>query len=484
MVCLCCCLLFAQHLLGQAGSVSFNNASCTELEASVTLAPSEAGYMLVLSENSIDFNPVDGVAYPFNADFGAGPDISPLNDGEYVVYFGAASATILGLNPGQTYQYVLYPYISANGAPIYSLSTPIQGAVTTATGLVVESEINNATCRGFNDGSVDINILSGTAPFDFTLNSVIFFPDSATATMQNVGPLAPGSFVITVADALGCSTLITGEVLEPDTLDIFLLTLGNVSCFGGNDGFAEFDVSTGALTGSTLTYSFDSTLDIDTTTYNTYAANNLPAGSYEVIIAQDGNNACADTLQWNIIEPAAITLGDVVIVEPSCGSGEDGSISVGINGGTGDYTTTWIDESGATVSFGSDVTDIPAGTYMLNVEDENGCAIDTVITVEEDLIGCITAENIPTVITPNGDSFNDSWFINGLDRAYPNNVVTICNRWGDPVYERDACPSNCWDGVASGSGEELPAGTYFYVIQLDPDADPDAILKGAINLLR
>jgi len=45
---------------------------------------------------------------------------------------------------------------------------------------------------------------------------------------------------------------------------------------------------------------------------------------------------------------------------------------------------------------------------------------------------------------------------------FPENILKIYNRWGNKVYE--ASPyNNDWDGKSS-SGQELPVGTYFYVL--------------------
>ncbi|MCR9173486.1 MAG: gliding motility-associated C-terminal domain-containing protein [bacterium] len=75
---------------------------------------------------------------------------------------------------------------------------------------------------------------------------------------------------------------------------------------------------------------------------------------------------------------------------------------------------------------------------------------------------------IPGGFSPNGDNINEIFIIEGLD-AYPDNILTIFNRWGDVVFE--AAPyQNNWDGTSSVSGvlfgDKLPPGTYFYILDL------------------
>ncbi|MFK8058343.1 MAG: gliding motility-associated C-terminal domain-containing protein [Saprospiraceae bacterium] len=65
-------------------------------------------------------------------------------------------------------------------------------------------------------------------------------------------------------------------------------------------------------------------------------------------------------------------------------------------------------------------------------------------------------------ISPNGDGLNDELTVMGL-RQYPDHVITIFNRQGNLLatfteYEND------WKGDVNG--KVLPAGTYFYVIEL------------------
>lgn len=73
-------------------------------------------------------------------------------------------------------------------------------------------------------------------------------------------------------------------------------------------------------------------------------------------------------------------------------------------------------------------------------------------------------------ITPNGDGLNDYFLIDGI-RNYPNNKVTIYNRWGVKVFETTSYDSdgNVFKGYSHGRttiapNEMLPTGTYYYVL--------------------
>ncbi len=79
--------------------------------------------------------------------------------------------------------------------------------------------------------------------------------------------------------------------------------------------------------------------------------------------------------------------------------------------------------------------------------------------------------------SPNGDGSNDVLFINCIDQR-PQNSLEIFDRYGSSVYS--AAPyNNNWAG--EGKGGPLPAGTYFYVLNL---GDGSPVKKGWIQIIR
>jgi gliding motility-associated-like protein len=74
-------------------------------------------------------------------------------------------------------------------------------------------------------------------------------------------------------------------------------------------------------------------------------------------------------------------------------------------------------------------------------------------------------------VTPNGNGENDVFVIRNIE-SYPENTVTIFNRWGVVVYEVNAYGQDgkFFRGKSEGrttisKNEELPSGVYFYVIK-------------------
>ncbi len=75
---------------------------------------------------------------------------------------------------------------------------------------------------------------------------------------------------------------------------------------------------------------------------------------------------------------------------------------------------------------------------------------------------------IPNYFTPNGDADNETFFVDCLENNFPENTILIFNRWGDEVYSAEPY-NNDWDGKRDG--DDLPAGTYFYLLNLTPDGE-------------
>lgn len=90
---------------------------------------------------------------------------------------------------------------------------------------------------------------------------------------------------------------------------------------------------------------------------------------------------------------------------------------------------------------------------------------------------------IPEGFSPNDDAINDLFVIRGI-LSYPTNSFAVFNRWGEKVFEETSY-MNTWDGKATKGliigDEDLPAGTYFYILDLGNGSD---IYKGSIYLNR
>ncbi len=121
-----------------------------------------------------------------------------------------------------------------------------------------------------------------------------------------------------------------------------------------------------------------------------------------------------------------------------------------------------------------DVTPSDTTIYILNVVDKHGCVDYDSITVY------VIPQYVPvfyTVFTPNSDGNNDTWYIGNNDK-FPENKLQIYNRYGQLLFSKTSY-QNDWNGKYFGN--ELPAGTYFYIYDTKTEAGK---FNGSVTIIR
>ncbi len=88
--------------------------------------------------------------------------------------------------------------------------------------------------------------------------------------------------------------------------------------------------------------------------------------------------------------------------------------------------------------------------------------------------------DIPNAFTPNPsfDDVNTTWNILNIE-LYPEVDVQVYSRNGNMVFQSNGYEQE-WDGIAD-DGETLPAGVYYYFINLNKYG---ATFKGTISILK
>lgn len=96
-------------------------------------------------------------------------------------------------------------------------------------------------------------------------------------------------------------------------------------------------------------------------------------------------------------------------------------------------------------------TGVSAGEHTITVIDSQGCTYlqETVLVID-----------YPNFFTPNGDGFNDTWNIVGLDQ--PEAKLYIFDRYGKLIKQISTIGQG-WDGTYNG--EQLPSTDYWFSLQ-------------------
>lgn len=123
------------------------------------------------------------------------------------------------------------------------------------------------------------------------------------------------------------------------------------TCPGDDDG----SLSVTGGNGATFTYTWFHDLTVTTAT-----ASDLVAGFYSVLV--NGDDGCAELLEFELEDPDVAPLGSMVTTDISCAGANDGSVTFTVN--PGPYTWQWIDDPGET---STTLTDLGPGTYTVLV---------------------------------------------------------------------------------------------------------------------
>ena len=139
--------------------------------------------------------------------------------------------------------------------------------------------------------------------------------------------------------------------------------------------------------------------------------------------------------------------------------------------GSGYYDFLWSDGS-----LENPLTYAEAGNYNVLISDANDCySLLDGITVDSALT-CIEMTN---TFTPNNDGVNDTWNLDFSNYIEVN--LVIFNKWGSEIASFTDLVFS-WDGTYNGN--DLPAGTYYYIIQLTESTGSLINQSGPITIIR
>ncbi|MBK8566730.1 MAG: gliding motility-associated C-terminal domain-containing protein [Saprospiraceae bacterium] len=321
--------------------------------------------------------------------------------------------------------------------------------------LSLNASTTAANCFGASDGSVTLSASGSMVALSYSIDGGAFQPDSIF-----VG-LAAGVYQAVVQDANQCSASQTVTVGQPTAISASLSQTDG-GCTGSSGS-----VTVGSTSGGTSPYLYEWSNGANGTVIS-----NLQAGSYTLTVT-DGQG-CEGTFT------ATVQPGQV---ESPVANDDEFSLQAGSLSLQGDLTQNddlpqnWtltvvelpaegtLDYDGGSsgdFTWGSDsYVPMAAFTYEICAVDcPNLCDTATAsISLELDE----ASVDEPDGFTPNGDGMNDEFIIPELEDpdAYPDNELTVFNRWGDVVYHANPYRNRDWDGGG------LPAGTYFYIIRLN-----------------
>ncbi|MBP7167730.1 MAG: hypothetical protein KBB64_08715 [Bacteroidia bacterium] len=367
--------------------------------------------------------------------------VALLTGNTYLWSNGAVTEDLNGLSAG-TYTVTVTSPTGCTATASATINAPVA--------LVVTEQIFDVTCFGLSDGSIDLTVSGGTAPYSYLWNDADVNEDRSG--------LPTGLYSVVVTDANGCTFIGSYQVNQPNDIS-YTTIVTHPSCFGASDGAIDLTISGGTAPYSVDWSNGDLTEDIINQPANFYFFNimdangcvsgglefindpaqiiitgftpNTGGSGVQVTINGSGFTGATDVkfnttsatgftvisdFQINAIVPLGATDGFISVytsptcfstsvdtffynpvacvpptlsatfVSPTCPGALDGSVDLTITGGVTPYTISWSNGANS-----EDLAGISAGVYTVIVSDAAVCPDTLQVTVTEPTAISLTA---------------------------------------------------------------------------------------------
>ncbi len=348
------------------------------------------------------------------------------------------------------------PTLNATQYGVYSVNVSANGCLATDEVTISPQELNVALGDDFTScfeisetlTAEAIDFDPATATFEWSLDGIVI----AGETNQTLNITEPGTYVVT-ATVNSCTAT-----------DTIVVGLGNIEVTV-NDDFQtcfESQVQLEAMLTvqnpeATYQWSLDGNIIPDETNSTLIITE---VGTYTVT-ATVGSCSASDSVTVSFRDDLEVTLDEDFKTCPNelqvltATTDEEGA------------TFQWFlngdiiaGETNSTLEFSLETGTFGTQTFEV-VISVGGCSgTDSVDVTLYDVGNCIISEGL----SPNGDGFNDTLDLTFLNDRTGISKLQIFNRLGTLVFEQNNY-TNQWRGQTN-DGNDLPTGTYFYVVDL------------------
>ena len=292
--------------------------------------------------------------------------------------------------------------------------------------------------EGANDGSADLTVSGGTAPYTYSWNT--------GATTEDLSGLPEGMFIVTVLDSNGCSAIDTIILTEPNALVANAYVINDNICPDDNNGSVYVSYSGGV---GPFTTTWNGTMTSDTLV-------GMPSGWFTVVVLDINGSFSTDSVYIAALDEDC----DGILNDDEGGiAGAGGGMADADGDGIPNQQDTDSDNDGI-----SDAMEFDSNGDGMGFDDCDGDGVPNFLDAD------VCDLEAATVLTPDNDGNNDYWVIPGVQQ-FPGTHVVIFSRLGLKVYENTDYQNN-FDGRANtntylnNAEEILPSGTYFYYVRM------------------
>ena len=229
-----------------------------------------------------------------------------------------------------------------------------------AQNLTLTTQIGGYVCGATCFGKVAVLATGGVAPYTYDWSDDgAESPDNDQETVAN---LCAGTYTVTVTDAFGIAATATVTLVQTANVVLTSILTPN-GCQNICTGAINLDVA-----GGTAPYTY-----LWSTSATTQDINGLCNGTYQVTVTESGG--CTAISSFNIDAASSIE-AVACATDANCFGASTGSIDLSVSGGAPPYTYHWSISAST-----QDITNLPAGTYTVTVNDQTNCSATASVTV-------------------------------------------------------------------------------------------------------
>lgn len=293
---------------------------------------------------------------------------------------------------------------------------------------VADADIMDVDCPNSDDGAIDLTITNAYGPYGYIWDT--------GAQTEDVSGLLPGTYFVTVVDEASCEGIFPFTIGSPPPF-VFDTLITMPTCNGGTDGAVTLVVN-----GGTPPYEYNWN---NTGFGPSNSLINISQGDYTVVVRD--NNGCELTQVLEVRE-LELTLDPMVqtITQPSCFGFSDGAIEIVINNGLPPYTYNF--NQGGGFDNINTLTNIPAGTYIVDVLDANLCTgfFELIVNdhppltldLETQHVSCF-GESDASINTIVGGGFGDYSYNWNNSATAPLNDQLVAGDYSVTVLDENGC---------------------------------------------
>lgn len=323
---------------------------------------------------------------------------------------------------------------------------------------------NTAICFG-NSFEIKSNMSSSNFTFKWFKDGVLIPTETNTSLIVNQA----GNYKVEVSDSIGCQFV--GEIKIEYFASQNLKNVELSKCDDKGMGSAFFDLTTVAsvITSNNASSSISgyfSDANLLTEIANPKAFEKTNSGDQVVFVKSiQSKTNCFETATITL-KTIASSLSSTILPNPIINqfAGNDNSIELITPSNSSTYE---FSLDGINYQKNPLFTGLSTGDYTAYIRDQTSC---------EYILYPFSILDYPKFFTPNGDSYNALWKINGLEN-YPDVSIFIFDRYGKLLKQMDK-NSLGWNGTFNGT--PLPASDYWFRLVLNNNQ----IVNGHFSLKR